>query len=333
MSHDLATIGQQTAMFYHGEVPWHKLGKRLNGPATSKEAIKAASLDWKVTKAPLYIKIGAKFRQEKDRFATIRMDQKDPRSSPVLGIVGSTYVPLQNSNAFSWFDDIVGQKAAIYETAGALGKGERVWILAKLPTQIRVVGDDLVDKYLLLSNSHDGSSGVQVKFTPIRVVCQNTLTMALSDGRGISIHHNASMERNMKLAQVNLGIINDRFTKIEEGFKRISGVMLNSERLGVYVRKVFPDPPNKDDNAALRRSVESRQRSSELFESGYGNRLSGAKGTLWAAYNGVTEFVDHHIGKRTSAERRLDSAWFGNGYLTKARAFKVALALSNEWRN
>jgi len=334
MSHGLATIDGKHAMFYHGEAPWHKHGTRLKNPPTSKEAIIAASLNWTVEKVPLHIKCGRKYHLVDGKYATVRVADSHKTQSQVLGIVGKTYVPLQNVDAFGWFDSIVGQEAAIYETAGALGVGERVWILAKLPTQMRVIGDDVVDKYLLLSNSHDGSSGVQVKFTPIRVVCQNTLTMALRDGtKGIKIHHTASIKRNLQLAQVNLGLINERFKKIEATFKRMRDVSLTDERLSSYLERVFPMPPDSDDDSGRKRTEVARTQSRELFEVGLGNAVPGVKGTLWAAYNGVAEYVDHHMGRRTTSEGRLDSAWFGSGFLTKVRAYRQALDLAASWRN
>ncbi len=333
MAHDLATIGDATAMFYHGEVPWHKLGTRLDRPATAAEAIKAAKLDWTVRKAPIHILQDGQYRAAKGKFATVRTDPSRPTDTLVLGIVGEQYTPLQNIDAFGWFDSVVGEKAAIYETAGALGEGERVWILAKLPERIRVIGDDLVDKYLLLSNSHDGSSSVQVKFTPIRVVCQNTLTMALRDGPGLRIHHNPSLKRNLDLAQVNLGLINKRFSKIEEAFKRIQRVALDQARLESYLAAVFPLPVSMDDEAGKKRAMDARSRSSELFETGYGNAQTGVRGTLWAAYNGVAELVDHHPGHRATVNGRLESSWFGSGYLTKVRAYSKALEFAATWRN
>ena len=225
MPHNLADIRGQTAMMYYGEAPWHRLGTKLDHPATAEEAIRAASLDWEVAKKPLFISHGEKSHEVPDRFAVVRQDQLDQDEKPaVLGIVGPEYTPWQNREAFAWFDPIVGQGAAVYHTAGALGNGERVWILAKLPDKIQVIGDDIADKYLLLSNSHDGGSSVQVKFTPIRVVCQNTLTMALSEGRSIRIHHTKNLKERMAAARDALGIIEARFKDISEGFQRLAKV-------------------------------------------------------------------------------------------------------------
>ncbi len=252
--------------------------------------------------------------------------------APVLGLVGNNYKPLQNRNAFAWFDGIVGTGAAIYHTAGALGCGERIWILAKLPGEIRIVGDDVADKYLLLSNSHDGESSVQVKFTPIRVVCKNTLTMALGRGPTLRVSHIASLGKRMEQVKENLGIIGKGYETIQNQFQAMTRVQLNQGRLAEYLEQVIPEPQDKTDDRARKRVAEARRSSAVLFDSGRGNNLAGVKGTLWAGYNGVAEYIDFRPTKQ-NPNQRLDSIWFGSGYLTKARAFKVALAKAVEWKN
>ena len=142
MSHNLLIQNGEASMMYVGGLPWHGLGTRLDRPATAKEAIQAAHLDWQVRKLPLCAVDGLLHLPVRDRYGVARDGSLD-----VLGVVGRDYTPVQNREAFAFFDPIVGKNAAIYHTAGALGRGERVWILAKLPDSIRVVGDDITDKY------------------------------------------------------------------------------------------------------------------------------------------------------------------------------------------
>lgn len=247
-------------------------------------------------------------------------------------MVGADYTPLQNHEAFEFFDPIVGKGAAIYHTAGALGKGERVWVLAKLPSDIHVVGDDIAEKFLLLSNSHDGSSSVQIKFTPIRVVCQNTLTMALSYGRTLRVPHRKDLHERLRDAERSLGIIHKRFDELEHTFQSMAQVQINQRKLDEYLSLVFPNPQDPENRRTFESAERNREAASTLFDEGFGNRLPGAAGTLWAAYNGVTQLVDHRATRQTP-DSRLTSIWFGDGYLVKARAFQIADLKLKAWMN
>jgi phage/plasmid-like protein (TIGR03299 family) len=332
MAHNLLIQNGQASMFYIDEVPWHGLGVKLNGPATAQEAITAAQLDWKVVKLPLFA--GSKRIPVPDRFAVVRRTgDLIQRTDPVLGVVSNEYTPLQNRQTFQFFDPIVGQNAAIYHTAGALGNGERVWILAKLPGHIRVAGDDLTEKYLLLSNSHDGKSSVTIKFTPVRVVCQNTLTLALNDGSAWHrtsvwrVAHHADIQQKLKQAHEMLGLITEKFADMEQTFQAMSRVQLDQNRLGEYLTAVYPDSTEPDKQLLVQRD---RSWTEFFFDQGKGNRLAGVEGTLWAGFNGVTEWVDHRKTRQNS-NQRLNSAWFGDSARIKSRAFSVAMDKMAAW--
>jgi len=319
MSANLLIQNGQASMFYINEVPWHGLGTKLDKPATAQEAIEAAKLDWKVVKLPLFA--GSKRIPVPDRFAVVRRTgDLIQKTDPVLGVVSNEYTPLQNRQAFSFFDPIVGQNAAIYHTAGALGQGERVWILAKLPGHIRVAKDDITEKYLLLSNSHNGKSSVQIKFTPVRVVCQNTLTLALNEGSVWRVVHHADVRSKLEQAHQMLGLINERFDDMEQSFQAMSRVKMNTNRLTEYLATVYPDSKEPDKMVLVQRD---RNWSEFFFDQGRGNRMPGVAGTLWAALNGVTEWQDHRKS-RQNENQRLATTWFGGSYQTKARAFTVA---------
>jgi phage/plasmid-like protein (TIGR03299 family) len=244
-----------------------------------------------------------------------------------LGVVGKDYTPLQNRDAFRFFDPIVGQDAAVYHTAGALGQGERVWILAKLPGHIRVAKDDISEKYLLLSNSHDGKSSVQIKFTPVRVVCQNTLTLALGDGQAYRVIHHADIRSKLESAHQMLGLINDRFDEMEETFQAMSRVKMDTNRLSDYLATVYPEVKEAEKMELVKRD---RSWSEFFFDQGRGNRLPGVAGSLWAAFNGVTEWQDHRKS-RQNENQRLVSTWYGSSYQTKARAYSVAMDKMMVW--
>ena len=345
MAHNLNFRNGKASMMYVKEVPWHSLGTRLTEPATAKEAIAAAGLDWEVVKRPLFVVAGDGFARVKEKVAIVQRGQ-DGQDDRVFGVVGPAYTPLQNRDAFAFFDSIVGRGAAIYHTAGALGDGERIWVLAKLPGSIHVANKDDVDKYLLLSNSHDGRSAVQVKFTPIRVVCQNTLTMALEEGRTVRVQHHRNLEIGLERAKDMLGIIRARYAKIEEVFGVMAKVSMPSALLDEYLRLVFPDPAPVDEGKAgydvhaarlrrqraLEQAQLNRRESGRLFVGGKGNNEPAIRGTLWAAYNGIAEMVDYRQ-EGMNPDRHLRSIWFGQGYHTKARAYRVAVERMPAWMN
>lgn len=311
---------------YVRQEPWHRLGTKLDSPPTSAEAIGAAKLDWRVKKVPLYAIEGGGVAAVANRFAVVPEHRWGKPDCPIFGVVGKDYTPLQNADAFAFFDSIVGMKAAIYHTAGALGDGQRVWVLAKLPGEIRVVGDDVSHKYLLLANGHDGNTAVQMKFTPVRVVCKNTLSLALDTGPTVSVHHGWNFVGRMEDAKKALGLITDRFTRLEREFKSMASVQMSKELLATYLKAVFPDPPKTGNDRTQRAILRDREESARLFETGPGNGLADVKDTLWAAFNGVTDHVDHFRGNY-KPQQRLQSVWFGRGYQIKARAYHEACKL------
>jgi phage/plasmid-like protein (TIGR03299 family) len=318
MGHNLNIKDGNASMMYVGETPWHRLGTKLEKPATAAEAIQAAGLDFTVQMMSLRTE-HADIPVER-HFATVRMD-----SFQALGVVGARYTPIQNKDAFFMFDALVGEGEAIYHTAGALGKGERIWLLAKLPDYIRVNGTDIVEKYLLLTNSHDGSEVVRVKLTPIRVVCDNTLAAALEGAeQEVRIRHTANAQIKLKQAHEILGLSNWLYAELDRIFNGMSKRKLTGEEMKGYVRAVFPEPPRVYHRSQAPRIHE---KVTELAETGAGAEL--ARGTLWGAYNAVTEFVDHCRLSRADDSARLKSMWFGSGERIKKQAFKVAVVMLN----
>ncbi len=325
MPHNINVTNCGPSMMYVGETPWHSLGTKLDKPATAEEAIQAAGLDFTVSKFPLLASTNglspeSHFLHVDSHFATVRTDTME-----VLGVVGSRYEPIQNRDAFTTFDALVGEGEAIYHTAGALGKGERIWMLAKLPDYIRVNGNDLVEKYHLLVNSHDGSSTVRVKLTPIRVVCENTLSLALSGAeQEVHIRHTLNAKEKLKEAHEILGLTNKLYSQLDAIFNRMSETKVEQQSLTDYVKTIFPENPESKDQFWVKKVHDTIF---ELAESGEGAEM--AKGTLWGAYNAVTEYVDHYRNAKGDETQRLKSMWFGTGERIKKNALRIAVTMLN----
>lgn len=325
MAHDLSETNGRIAMMYAGETPWHGLGTKLDEPATSREAIEAAGLNYRVDLKPIYTGDGTLISQRK---AVVRND-----SNAVLGVVGNSYQPVQNYQSFGFLDAIVADGQLRYHTAGALGKGEKIWMLAKMPGEIRIKdSDDTTERFLLLSNSHNGSSALRVFFTPIRVVCANTLGMAERKGRGqgVSVIHKGDLAAKVGEAQKILCLAARFYDNLEERINQLAFHYPSREQLSGYFEQLYPDHPESKN----KRAENVRSELFRLFEEGRGQDIPETRLTTWAAFNAVTEFVDHHRSTRGGtdverASRRLESAWFGSGARLKADAWDAALQLAS----
>ncbi|NJK58933.1 MAG: DUF932 domain-containing protein [Pleurocapsa sp. SU_5_0] len=293
---------------------WHGLGKVLDNPPTTAQAIIDAGLDWQVKEQPIYT-------QSNSGLSPISTYKSLVRSTDhqLLGVVSNKYKPLQNHDAFSWFDFLLHDGDVALETAGSLRDGKRIWVLAKInQSPVDIIQDDPVEPYLLLSNSHDGSSAVWIQFTPIRVVCQNTLSYALSTrnkdqalGRAFRIRHQGNIESKLNQAKTALDFARQRFSVATDEYKAMASYSLNQADLDLYLSLVL-DTDTPQSSRAYPQIVAN-------FLEGRGNHGD----TLWDAYNGVTEWLDYQRG--TSDSNRLDSSWFGTSAKLRALAHSSAL--------
>lgn len=296
MAHNLNIKKDGTASFASTEKAWHGLGQIVKGAMTSKEAIELGGLDYQVIKKPLFTEVDGKKIEVANNFATLRSDNND-----TLGVVGNRYEIVQNSDAFCFFDAIVGQKQAIFETAGALGKGERIFITAKMPKYIRIGDtDDVTEVYVILTNTHDGSGSVIAAITPVRIVCANTLRMALKNTiNKVSIRHTKNVQDNLMEAHKLLKISNDYITEMQATVNALSLKKVSDKQVYDLVNTLFPS-----DSKNTTRIDNIKQEVLTSYFSGIGQEK--VLGTAWGVLNGITHFTSHAKSYH-SAESKFDN--------------------------
>ncbi len=319
MSHNISHASGRAEIAYAGEHPWHSLGTPIPDNASMEEVIEAAGLDWTVSTQPIFQRLpnNKSFREVAGHQLIVRDDTQD-----ILGVTGDRFTPLQNLEAFKAMESRIRPLGARYDVAGALGVGETVWVSARL-SSFEVQKGDALDRFLLLTNGHDGKHSLRILIACRRVVCQNTLILALAEGQGKGFRgvHSALLKGKLSGAVDEVLEVEGIYKQAEEAYGRMLTVRMNKEQVDQYFKKVFKIAEKNENDKPSRVLAEL----SERFDAPT-NRVGNMAGTVWAAYQAAVEAVDHG-GRRTQLDARAKSLLFGPGAITKARAFEEAVAL------
>ena len=302
-------------MAYAGEVPWHGLGVRVPADLSPQQMLEKAGLDWTVRKVPAYADVAGQ-RVAVGRSALVR-DSDDS----ILDVVSDDWNVFQNSEAFEFFHDFVANGDMEMHTAGSLRDGQLVWALAKVNDGFELFKGDQVDSYLLFSNPHKYGWSIDVRFTPIRVVCNNTLTLSLntSSKNFVKVSHRRQFDGDM--VKETLGIAKEKLATYREMAQFLGGKRYTGPKLVEYFKNVFPvtGGPEKKKEMSI-----SASKALDVIHTQPGAQF--AEGSWWAAFNAVTYMVDHKLGR--SQDNRLTSAWFGQGKKVKADALELAVQMA-----
>lgn len=318
MSHELETFEDGSVSFcYAGELPWHGLGTRVPADLTPEQMLKAAKLDWTVDTIPAFAEIDG-VNVDTGRSALVRSSDNS-----ILDVIPNDWHPNQNIDAFEFFNEFVGAGDMEMHTAGSLKGGTIVWALAKINESFAVcAGKDQVDGYLLFTNPHQYGRSIDIRMTPTRVVCNNTLTLSLNTKSKNFIKMTHRSKFNPEAAKEVLGISSTKLGKYKEMADFLSNKRFKDENVVDYFKRIFPiitkDEDKKDDlsrNAELAMQVMHTQPGAELGE-----------GTFWQLFNTTTYMADHLLGR--NADTRLQSSWYGQNANMKQMALKLAVDMA-----
>ena len=324
MAHKLNETNGKVSFAARGEKAWHGLGQYVSEAMTSEQAIELGGLNYTVEKRPLYAPGWEGTMVEAEgHYGNVRTDTNE-----ILGIVKGRYKIVQNKDAFGFFDAIIDQGEAIFETAGALGKGERIFVTAKLPEDMLVHGER-VEKYIMLTNSHDGTSTIIAGFTPIRVVCNNTLTAALKNlDNKVSISHTASAESRLKEASRVMGIASRYMDEVNNTFESMTTRKLSDLEMKYFIETVMKNGVKEDKS-----DKEASTRMKNLVDQVYSFAIThptqtteAAYRTLWGAYNGISGYYNFLKDYR-NADQKMKDMNYGYANDKIAKAFDQAVVM------
>jgi phage/plasmid-like protein (TIGR03299 family) len=297
-------------------------GTLLDKPQTAADAIIEAGLDWSVLEQDIFFQSSnqSTFYQIPNRKALIRSDTLD-----TLGIFSKGYEVVQNRDAFGMFDEVIGAGEAIYHSAGSLDGGKKVWVMAKLPTDIEIIPNDKVGKFILLTNTHDGSRSLRMSMMAQRFACWNSISAVLrrTSSTDFVAKHTKNVLNKASEARQILGLADVYYDILAKQIDELVNTRWNTLQTHNYIKDVlgFDDERETQDH----RLVKTYDAVVELLEHPL-NVQGGIKGTKWAAFNAFTHYIDHErpvrVGQRDDRnEKRLENSWFGRGESLRQRAY------------
>jgi phage/plasmid-like protein (TIGR03299 family) len=317
MAHEVET------MAYAGELPWHGLGVEVHNDLSPQQMMQKAGVDWKVHEVESFVKF---------KGAQIKTGQKSvirETDGKILTNVGKDWHPCQNETAFEFFQDYVAAGDMEMHTAGSLKGGQYVWALAKVKESFDLFGGDQVDSYMLFSNPHVYGKSIDVRFTPIRVVCNNTLTFALNridtkQDRAIKIGHKSAFNADMVKDQ--LGMAHEKFAKYKEMAEFLGSKKFSVENMLNYYNEVFPLTSGSNEGEVEYETISGQAKKCvDNLATQPGAHF--AEGSWWQVFNGATYVTDHIHGR--NADNRLHSQWYGQNQLRKIKAAEKAVEYAN----
>ena len=279
------------SMFYVRQVPWHGLGRNVQEAPTSEDALHMAELDWRVEQTPVFTDAGIEIPGYK-------ANRRNTDGS-ILGIVSDRYKIVQNTEAFEFTDAIVGETedgVVKYETAGSLCGGKRIWLLAKMPTQ-KVLDDD-VDPYMFFANSHDGTGAIKVGMTPVRIVCNNTLSLALNTAkRSWSTKHIGNMQSKLEEAKLCLQMASVYMTNLDIEADRLANAKLHEEEIEKILDEMFP----VDDKTTERKKSNILQFKQNFWKAYDMPDITKFGSSAWRGVNAISDVITHAAPTRNTA--------------------------------
>ena len=321
MTHELEIRDGLASFVSYREPAWHRLGQVVTEAMTSAEALALSRADYAVKTMPIFAFDGARAVPVRDKVATTRMVGDRPQ---VLGVVGRGYEVVQNADAFGLLDDIAGAGGASFETAGVLRDGSRVFATMKLPEGVTVAGVDRHDVYLAVATSHDGSLALTAMVTPVRVVCQNTLTYGIeSASRVHRIRHTASAPARMAEARAVLGVADRYAEAFSAHADRLCSLRLGRFDADAMLAKLWPD---EGADATKARRAEARSMVLSIYDCS--PTVGEFAGTGWGFLQSVSEYVEHVARPRggdAGVARRAEGMLFGDGQSARVLAKAAGL--------
>jgi phage/plasmid-like protein (TIGR03299 family) len=315
MAHALEMINGEAQMAYRltSGVPWHGLGTPVDDDMTPIEMMKAAGLDWTVRKVESFVEVNG------DKIPTGQQALIRETDGKILTNVGGNWNPCQNETAFEFFNDFVRAGDMVMDTAGSINDGKMVFAAADVRDGFTLFGGDEVKGYLLFSNPHQYGKCIDVKFVMTRVVCNNTLSMALTEKSQPAVRLSHRNEFDAEVVKELLGISHTRVQQFKEAAEFLGSKRYNNYDFERFLGKVFGT--SSQENKVLSRTGE---RALEIVETQPGANFK--PGTWWNAYNAVTYITDHELGR--SDDARASSSLFGANARKKLDALDLAVEMA-----